>query len=144
MYINNERINTYCLVKYDGNYYFVSDGRKVAVNTTLYLSEKFVVGHTYEDGTPLKAGYYTFDAEGKMVVLNGVIDGYMYINNERINRYALIELDGNFYYVGDYRKVVTNKMQWLSVNDVAGKTWSDGSMIEVGYHYFDETGKMVY
>ena len=144
MYINGTRVNTYCLVKYDGNYYFVSDGRKVAVNTTLYLSEKFVVGHTYEDGTPLKAGYYTFDAEGKMVVLNGVIDGYMYINNERINRYALIELDGNFYYVGDYRKVVTNKMQWLSVNDVAGKTWSDGSMIEVGYHYFDETGKMVY
>ena len=49
-----------------------------------------------------------------------------------------------FYYVGDYRKVVTNKKMWLTAVDVAGKTFPDGSMLEVGYHYFDETGKLVY
>ena len=144
MYINDKKVETYALVKYNGNYYFVSDGRKVAVNQTLYLSEKFVAGHTYNDGTPLKVGNYTFDSEGKMIIINGVVDGYMYINNERINRYALIECEGNFYYVGDYRKVVTNKKMWLTAVDVAGKTFPDGSMLEVGYHYFDETGKLVY
>ena len=90
------------------------------------------------------AGYYTFDAEGKMVIKNGVIDGFMYINNRRIERYALIEFEGNFYYVGDYRKVVTNKKMWLTAEDIAGKTWPDGCMLEVGYHYFDETGRLVY
>ena len=79
-----------------------------------------------------------------MVILNGVIDGYMYINNERVNRYALIEYNGDYYYVGDGRKVVTNKKWWLTAADVAGKTWPDGCMIDVGYHYFDADGKMVY
>ena len=144
MYINGARVNTYTLVKYDGDYYFVSDGRKVAVDTTLYLSERFVAGFTYEDGTSLKPGYFTFDNEGKMVIKNGVIDGYMYINGTRVETYALVEYDGNFYFVGDYRKVVTDTKIWLSAQYVAGKTWPDGSMIEVGYHYFDETGKMVY
>ena len=68
----------------------------------------------------------------------------MYINNQRVERYALIEYNGDFYYVGDYRKVVINGRVWLFAKDVAGKTYADGSMIEVGYHYFDETGRLVY
>ena len=144
MYINNERVNTYRLVDFNGDYYFVGDGRKIAVNQTIYLTQEYVDGYTYEDGTPLSVGYYTFDTDGKMIIKNGVIDGFMYINNERVNKYALIEFEGNFYYVGDYRKVVTNKKMWLTAEDVAGKTFSDGCMIEVGYHYFDENGKLVY
>ena len=144
MYINNTQINSYRLVEFDGAYYFVGDGRKIAVNKTIYLTSEYVKGFTYADGTPMNPGYYDFGADGKMVVKNGVIDGYMYINNARVERYALIEFDGNFYYVGDYRKVVTNKKMWLTAEDVAGKTFSDGCMLEVGYHYFDETGKLVY
>ena len=33
---------------------------------------------------------------------------------------------------------------YLTATFVAGKTFADGSMIEVGYHYFDETGRLVY
>ena len=36
-------------------------------NSRVYLSEKFVAGATFADGTALPAGYYEFDAEGKMV-----------------------------------------------------------------------------
>ncbi|MBE7058221.1 MAG: hypothetical protein E7387_03865 [Ruminococcaceae bacterium] len=144
MYINNERINRYALVEFEGNFYYVGDYRKVAVNKTIYLTSEYVEGHTYADGTPLKVGYYTFDAEGKMVIKNGVIDGFMYINNERVERYALIEFDGNYYYVGDYRKVATNTKIWLDAKCVEGMTYPDGSMIEIGYHYFDAEGKMVY
>jgi len=96
------------------------------------------------DGTPLKPGYYDFDAEGKMVIKNGVYDGYMYINNERVNRYALIELDGNFYFVGDYRKVAMDTTVGLPASYVVGLTFPDGCMIEVGNHYFDATGKLVH
>ena len=144
MYINNQRVNRYAVIAFEGDYYFVGDGRKVVMNRTVYLTAEYLVGCTYADGTPMVAGYYTFDAEGKMVIKNGVIDGFMYINNQRIERYALIEFEGNFYYVGDYRKVVTNKKMWLTAEDVAGKTWPDGCMLEVGYHYFDETGRLVY
>ena len=144
MYINGQKVERYALVKYNGNYYFVNDGRKVAVNKTLYLSDAFVAGHTYEDGTPITAGYYTFDAEGKMVIKNGVIDGYMYINGQKVERYALVKYNGNYYFVNDGYKVAVNMKLYLTATFVAGKTFADGSMIEVGYHYFDETGRLVY
>ena len=144
MYINNERINRYALIEFEGDYYFVGDYRKVATNTTIYLTAEYVEGHTFADGTPMTAGYYDFDADGKMVIKNGVIDGYMYINNERVNRYALIEFEGNYYFVGDYRKVATNTYIGLTVEFIDGVTGPDGIAFEVGYYYFDETGKMVY
>ena len=144
MYINGRKVERYALVKYDGNYYFVNDGRKVVVNKTLYLSDAFVAGHTYEDGTPMTAGYYNFDAEGKMVIKSGVIDGYMYINGQKVERYALVKYDGNYYFVNDGYKVAVNMKLYLTATFVAGKTFTDGSMIEVGYHYFDETGRLVY
>ena len=114
------------------------------MNKTLYLSDAFVAGHTYEDGTPMTAGYYNFDAEGKMVIKNGVIDGYMYINGQKVERYALVKYDGNYYFVNDGYKVAVNMKLYLTATFVAGKTFTDGSMIEVGYHYFDETGRLVY
>jgi hypothetical protein len=80
-------------------------------------------------------GYYTFDAEGKMVIKNGVIDGYMYINGVRVNTYALVKYDGNYYFVGDYRKVLTNTKIWLSATYVAGKTYEDGSMMTAAEKY---------
>ena len=40
----------------------LNDYDKVAMNITLYLSEKFVAG------TDFMAGYYSFDAEGKMII----------------------------------------------------------------------------
>ena len=72
------------------------------------------------------------------------VDDYFYINGEQVKTYILAEYEGNFYFVGDYRKIVKNTKIWLNAEFVAGKTFADGSMVEVGYHYFDETGKMVY
>ncbi|MBQ8301985.1 MAG: phosphodiester glycosidase family protein, partial [Clostridia bacterium] len=63
-YNDGEKMLAYQLVQdADGDYYFVNDGHKVAMNTTIYLADRFVAGHTYADGTAMKAGYYTFDAE---------------------------------------------------------------------------------
>ncbi|MBQ4121201.1 MAG: phosphodiester glycosidase family protein, partial [Clostridia bacterium] len=144
MYVNNVKVERYAVIEYNGHYYFVGDYRKVQTNKTIYLTEQYLEGFTYPDGTPLKPGYYDFDAEGKMVIKNGVYDGYMYINNERVNRYALIELDGNFYFVGDYRKVAMDTTVGLPASYVVGLTFPDGCMIEVGNHYFDATGKLVH
>ena len=62
LYIDDVKQTRYKLVEYDGYFYFINDGDKVAKSTTLYLSEKFV------EGTPISAGTYKFDADGKMIV----------------------------------------------------------------------------
>jgi hypothetical protein len=62
LYINNVKQTRYKLVEFEGYFYFINDGDKVAKNTKLYLGENFVTG------TPIAAGYYRFDSTGKMIV----------------------------------------------------------------------------
>ena len=52
----------YQLVEFEGNYYFINDSHKLAKSKTIYLSARFV------EGTPLEVGYYTFDADGKLII----------------------------------------------------------------------------
>ena len=69
-YKNGIRLNAYQLVEYDGDIYFVYDGHKLAKNCKLYLSQQFVEGKTFADGTAIAVGYYDFDAAGKMIIKN--------------------------------------------------------------------------
>ncbi|MBO5110389.1 MAG: phosphodiester glycosidase family protein [Clostridia bacterium] len=161
-HIDGIRQKTYMLVQdTDGNFYFINDGHKIAKNVSLYLSEKYVAGHTLADGTPLKAGTYQFDAEGKMVLpeeppvvepdepdvpeegKNGVIDGYLYINDVKQVRYQLVEYNGDFYFINDGDKVAMNVKLYLSERFVDGKTFPDGRPILPGYYNFDAEGKMI-
>ena len=68
LYKNGLVVKRYQLVEYDGNFYFVNDGDKIVKNTKLYLSEKYVEGKTFADGTSLSVGIYEFDADGKMII----------------------------------------------------------------------------
>ena len=68
LYIMNTLQRAYQLVEFEGNFYFINDGNKIAKNTTIYLSEQFVKNKILADGTMLEAGKYTFDADGKMVL----------------------------------------------------------------------------
>ena len=69
VYINDVLQKAFQLVEFEGDFYFINDGyNKIAKNTTLYLSEHYVAGKTLADGTPIKAGTYKFDAEGKMIL----------------------------------------------------------------------------
>ena len=115
-YADGVQVNAYRLVKADGYFYFIGDGHKIARNTRVYLSSQFVAGHTYEDGTPLKVGYYEFDAEGRMIVKqdaptpeapdpaakNGVYGNYLYINDVRQTCYKLVKYDGFLFYRRPY------------------------------------------
>ena len=142
-YKNNVMQKAYQLVNVDGDFYFINDGNKVAKNTKIYLSQQFIEGKTFEDGTPLQVGYYEFDSTGKMVGKNGPIGDYFYRNGIRLSAYQLVEYDGSFYFINDGNKIAKNTKIWLSAKFVVGKTYADGSMIEVGYHNFDENGKMI-
>ena len=66
-YKNGIRQKKYQLVEYKGEFYFIDEGDKLLKNIRIYLSNAFVKGKTFADGTPIPAGYYTFDAEGRMI-----------------------------------------------------------------------------
>ena len=131
---------------YEGNFYFVSDGDKVAKDVKLYLSETFVNGKVLLDGRDILPGYYQFDADGKMVIepmKNGVVGDYLYINDIKQTRYKLVEYDENFYFINDGDKVAKSVRLYLSTTFVDGKVLPDGRDILPGYYQFDADGKMV-
>ena len=146
LYIDDVKQTRYKLVEFGGNFYFINDGDKVAVDRKLYLSEKYVAGMTFADGRAIQPGTYYFDAEGKMVVpelKNGVVDGFLYIDDVKQLAYQLVEFEGNYYFVNDGHKVATSTRLYLSERFVSGKTFADGSAIAIGYYEFDENGKMI-
>ena len=70
-YIDNVKQKAYKLCEYQGEYYFVSEYHKFAVNQTRYLSKDNL------QGTGFSSGYYKFDELGRMELKNGPNwDGY--------------------------------------------------------------------
>jgi hypothetical protein len=61
-YLDGVPQNAYQVILFEGNYYFISDNNLIAKDCTVYLSAKFV------EGTPLTEGYYSFDADGKIIL----------------------------------------------------------------------------
>ncbi len=134
-YVDGVRAKAYQLIKFNGDFYYVSDGHKLATDIKIYLN-KAVEGFTFDDGTPLPAGQYEFDADGKMVIKNGPIDGYFYINGIRQTGYKLVEFEGDYYFVNG-GKLTVSKRGYLSEKFVAGTD------LTAGYYDFDETGKII-
>ena len=140
LYINGEKQLAYQLVEFEGNFYYVSDGNKLAANTRVYLN-KAVEGKTFSDGTPIQKGYYEFDAEGKMILKNGPIDGFFYKNGVKQLAYQLVEFEGNFYYISDGHKLARNTTLYLN-KALEGFTYADGTPMQKGNYEFDAEGRM--
>ena len=143
-YKNNVMLKAYQLVEFEGSYYFIDNANKLVKSTTLNLSERFVAGHTYADGTPMQAGKYEFDADGKMIIKNGPVGNFFYKNNTKLKAYQLVEFEGDFYFIGDGHTVVKNQRIYLSENYVDGLFTQEGYPIFPGKYSFDENGKLIY
>jgi hypothetical protein len=61
LYIDGVMQTAYKLVLFEGDYYYISDGHKIARNVTLNLGASLA-------GTGLTPGKYSFDADGKMIL----------------------------------------------------------------------------
>ncbi len=58
--------------------------------------------------------------------------------------YQLVEFEGDFYFINNGKhEIAKNITLYLSAKFVEGKTYADGTPIEVGYYYFGADGKMV-
>ena len=143
-YVNG--VKTYAgLIQIDGDYYYVNSYCKVITNQRYWVSKT---------NDLLTAGFYTFGADGKMTdapiptpdpdpdpnpdpeVKNGIVseDGELYYYVNGVKTYAgLIQIDGDYYYVNSYCKVITNQRYWVSkTND----------LLPAAFYNFDADGKM--
>ena len=150
LYINGWLQQAYQLVEYQGAIYFVGDAHKIVKDTTYYLTEEFTNDKFFPDGRAIQPGYYEFDAEGKMVipeapaVKNGVIDGYLYINDQMQKAYQLVEFEGSLYFISDAHKVAVSTSLYLNEDFVANvKVPGTDKALKPGYYEFDAEGKMV-
>ena len=121
--------STYGMQKIDGNYYYfpTADGAAV-VNGTYYCTNTV--------GSGLEVGNYDFDAEGKMILKNGLIeeDGELYYYVDGAKTYAgLIEIDGDYYYINSSCKAVKGEYN----------VWKTNDLMPQATYTFGEDGKMI-
>lgn len=140
VYYENGSMVTYKgLIQYEGNYYYINDGAKPVVGRTYYITK--TNGLTWANGAPVTKGSYEFDAEGKMIIKNGLVDGVYYVNNKVTSYAGLIEVDGYYYYINDHGKPVAGKTYYIT--NTNGLTFADGTPIKKGNYTFDAEGKMI-
>ena len=140
-YINGTLVAPYYgLVEWEGNFYYVNDGGMIVKGIRKYVNT--TNGLTFANGEKIEKGYYDFDADGKMVVKNGLDGDHYYISGTLApSYYGLVEWEGNFYYVNDGGMIVRNVRKY--VNTTNDLTFANGEKIQKGYYDFDADGKMV-
>ena len=139
-YENSQPVSYKGLVEQDGYFYYVSDGGKIVKGKRAFLNT--TNGLKFADGKAVPNRNFTFDEEGRMIILNGIVDGVYYENSQPVSYKGLVEQDGAFYYVGYAGKIVINKSVWVKTTN--GLVFSDGNLIQQGTFYFDSEGKMVF
>ena len=131
------------LVEVDGSFYYIASDLKAVKNCTYYVTKT-------NDRKP--AGYYTFDADGKMVIKNGLVeengDLYYYVDGAKTAA-GLIEWDGNYYYIASNLKAVKDAKHYVfadKANDLKSAGWywfnADGTMYLEGIR--EENGTKYY
>ena len=117
------------LVEVDGSYYYIASDLKAVKNCTYYVTKT-------NDRKP--AGYYTFDADGKMVIKNGLVeengDLYYYVDGAKTAA-GLIKVDGNYYYIASSLKAVKNAKHYVFADRANG-------LKSAGWYWFNEDGTM--
>ena len=128
-YVNGSLAKGLGLVQYDGAYYYVKKNGQVDISTSRYFNEEMTKGY-------FTSGTYYFDAEGKMILKNGVVDGVYYENGSIVKGLGLIQYNGAFYYVKKNGQVDISTTRYFNKDMTKG-------LIPVGLYAFDETGKMI-
>ena len=122
------------LIKIDGEYYYVKSDCSVVCGRSYYV--------TKSNGL-VPSATYTFDADGKMVIKNGIYreklgDGneylFYYVDNVRQMNTGLTELeDGSYIYVRSGANLAVGSYYVTNTNDLMPK----------GTYTFGEDGKMI-
>ena len=117
------------LVEVDGSYYYIASDLKAVKNCTYYVTKT-------NDLKP--AGYYTFDADGKMIIKNGLVeengDLYYYVDGAKTAA-GLIEWEGDYYYIASNLKAVKDAKHYVFADKANG-------LKPAGWYWFNADGTM--
>lgn len=117
------------LVEVDGSFYYIASDLKAVKNCTYYVTKT-------NDLKP--AGYYTFDADGKMVIKSGLVkengDLYYYVDGAKTAA-GLIKWDGNYYYIASNLKAVKDAKHYVFADKANG-------LKSAGWYWFNADGTM--
>ena len=117
------------LVEVDGSFYYIASDLKAVKNCTYYVTKT-------NDLKP--AGYYTFDADGKMVIKSGLVeengDLYYYVDGAKTT-VGLIKWDGNYYYIASNLKAVKGARHYIFADKANG-------LKAAGWYWFNADGTM--
>ena len=121
------------LIYFEGDYYYIGEMAKAAVNATVNVTEDKV------NDTGIEPGVYTFGPDGKMIIeekpaLNGIVEGYYYENDIRIHKGLIHYFDGFYYYAAEGGKIVTGQSWKVEIVNDTG--------YEPGYYLFDNEGHL--
>ena len=113
----------------DGEYYYANTNGQLAVNQTIWVSQK-------NDLISEKGNWYAFDKDGKMIktgFVNGG-DGYTYYYNDTVLALGFTKIGDDYYIFNAYSgKMYKDATMWVNDNPYG---------IKGGMHYFDADGKM--
>ena len=117
------------LVEVDGSFYYIASDLKAVKNCTYYVTKT-------NDLKP--AGYYTFDADGKLVIKSGLVeengDLYYYVDGAKTAA-GLIEWEGNYYYIASNLKAVKGARHYVFADKANG-------LKTAGWYWFNADGTM--
>ena len=117
------------LVEVDGSFYYIASDLKAVKNCTYYVTKT-------NDLKP--AGYYTFDADGKMVIKSGLVeengDLYYYVDGAKTAA-GLIKWEGNYYYIASNLKAVKDAKHYVFADKANG-------LKAAGWYWFNADGTM--
>ena len=117
------------LVEVDGSFYYIASDLKAVKNCTYYVTKT----NGLKD-----AGFYSFDADGKMVIKNGLVeengDLYYYVDGAKTAA-GLIEWEGNYYYIASNLKAVKDAKHYVFADKANG-------LKAAGWYWFNADGTM--
>ena len=117
------------LVEVDGSYYYIASDLKAVKNGTYYVTKT----NGLKD-----AGFYSFDADGKMIIKNGLVeengDLYYYVDGAKTAA-GLIKWDGNYYYIASNLKAVKGARHYIFADKANG-------LKAAGWYWFNADGTM--
>ena len=117
------------LVEVDGSYYYIASDLKAVKNGTYYVTKT----NGLKD-----AGFYSFDADGKMIIKNGLVeengDLYYYVDGAKTAA-GLIEWEGNYYYIASNLKAVKGARHYVFADKANG-------LKAAGWYWFNADGTM--
>ena len=117
------------VIKIDRSYYYIGQQGQIYKNGTIYLKAEMTNGY-------FPAGNYSFDSEGKIILKQGVVDGYYYIDGVLKKGVGVVQSNGGYYFIGQQGQVV--KSQGFVITEA--KT---NGLIPAGKYNFDSEGKII-